>query len=422
MALPDGHCPARRGWFDLAAPCRLEGESFLLRLAMRLRFSLLFLVLFLAACAGSRPDGGALEVTAVPATGATEHELLVAATRERATTGSAMFSGERTGGLDFADLSISVPPNHQSGEIEWPSPLPGDPDRQFVARSLAYVDGTAAFRKSLAARVATLPKGRRSVAVIVHGYNNDFDEAVFRATQIVHDTGFDGVPVLFTWASRGSLFDYSYDRDSATIARDGLEELLRIASESGVEDLYVFAHSMGAWATMEALRQAEIAGRGSFGGKLRTVVLAAPDIDVDVFKAEMRVIGRPKYPFVLFSSSDDQALWLSGLIAGEKPRLGAYTEDTKAIADLGVIVIDISATEANDSLAHNKFAVVLPDFVNRIGERLRHGDRLASGRTDLSETARSLTGSFGSLVGNTAGAVITLPAYLLSLPARAVTH
>lgn len=386
---------------------------------MRFRFAFILPLLFLAACAGSRPDGGALEVTIAPAPGATERELLVAATRERAKSGPAMFNGERSSGLDFADLSISVPPKHRTGNIEWPDPLPGDPKSQFVARSLAYVDGDDAFRKRLAARVAALPRGRRSVAVIVHGFNNDFDEAVFRATQIVHDTGFDGVPVLFTWASRGSVFEYVYDRDSATIARDGLEKLLRIASESGVEDLYVFAHSMGTWATVEALRQAKIAGHGDFNGKLRTVVLAAPDIDVDVFQSEMRVIGRPKYPFIVFSSSDDQALWLSGLIAGEKPRLGAYTEDTKAIANLGVIVIDLSATQANDSLAHNKFAVVLPEFVNRIGDRLRHGDQLAAGRSSLAETARSLSGSLGSLVGNTAGAVVTLPAYLLTLPARA---
>lgn len=387
---------------------------------MRFRFALLVPLLFLAACAGARPDGGALEVTTALAPEATEHELLVAATRERAASGPAMFNGERAGRLDFADLSISVPSSHKTGNIEWPTPLPGDPKTQFAARSLAYVDGVDAFKARLAARLAALPKERRSVAVIVHGFNTDFDEAVFRATQIVHDTGFDGVPVLFTWASRGSVFDYVYDRDSATIARDGLEELLHLAADSGVENLYVFAHSMGNWATIEALRQAKLAGDGDFGGKLRTVVLAAPDIDVDVFKSEMQVIGRPKYPFVLFSSSDDQALWLSGLIAGEKPRLGAYTEDKEAIADLGVIVIDLSATEANDSLAHNKFALVLPDFVNRLGDRLRRGDQLATARGSFSETARGLTGSFGSLVGNTAGAVVTLPAYLLTLPIRAV--
>lgn len=379
-------------------------------------------LLFLAGCAGSRPDGGALEVVTTPAPTATEHELLVAATRQRVSDGPAMFNGERANRLDFADLSISVPPGHKSGDIEWPTPLPGDPNKQFVARSLDYVDGAEAFKARLRARVAALPKGHRSVAVIVHGFNTDFDESVFRATQIVHDTGFDGVPVLFTWASRGSVFEYVYDRDSSTIARDGLEELLHIAADSGVEDLFIFAHSMGNWATIEALRQAKLGGDGDFKGKLRTVVLAAPDIDVDVFKSEMRVIGRPKYPFVLFSSSDDQALWLSGLIAGEKPRLGAYTDDVKEIADLGVVVIDLSETEATDSFAHNKFAVVMPEFVKKLGDRLRKGDRLAASRGSFSETARGVGGSLGSLVGNTAGAVVTLPAYLLSLPGRALRH
>ena len=40
--------------------------------------------------------------------------------------------------------------------------------------------------------------------LFVHGYNTGFDTAVYRATQIAHDSGYPGTPVLFSWASGGN--------------------------------------------------------------------------------------------------------------------------------------------------------------------------------------------------------------------------
>ncbi|MBL6430625.1 MAG: alpha/beta hydrolase [Alphaproteobacteria bacterium] len=54
------------------------------------------------------------------------------------------------------------------------------------------------------------------------------------------------------------------------------------------------------------------------------IAMAAPDLDVDVFKAQMRRAGKPKKPFILLVSRDDRALRASSLIAGGKQRLGAY--------------------------------------------------------------------------------------------------
>ena len=56
----------------------------------------------------------------------------------------------------------------------------------------------------------------------------------------------------FTWPSRGSIFEYGYDRRGASFSRDALEETLRrIARDPGVADVTVMAHSMGAWLVME---------------------------------------------------------------------------------------------------------------------------------------------------------------------------
>ncbi len=210
---------------------------------------------------------------------------------------------------------------------------------------------------------------------------------------MVHDTGFKGVPVLFTWASRGSVLDYVYDRDSATAARDGLEHTLSLAAASGAGELAIFAHSMGTFVTVEALRQAKIAGHPDFGGKLKTVFLASPDIDVDVFKAEMRRIGVPRPPYILFASKDDQALAVSSLIAGDKPRLGAYTADKKEIADLGVIVVDLSDLDGEGDLNHSKFTQIPPEVTFRLARAAAAGASrpapAASGRARLRRDPRS---------------------------------
>ncbi|MFO3796979.1 MAG: methylmalonyl-CoA mutase family protein, partial [Anaerolineales bacterium] len=122
-------------------------------------------------------------------------------------------------------------------------------------------------------------------------FQSEIADAAYRFAQIIHDSGFKGVPVLFTWPSRGQLLAYPYDRESAYYSRDFLELNLRaIARDLGTTRMDILAHSMGTLLTLESLRQASIRGDGTFGGKLRDVILAAPDVDLDVFRTQMREI------------------------------------------------------------------------------------------------------------------------------------
>lgn len=386
----------------------------------RSRLIALALGLFLTACAGGRPDGGSLLPIAETAPGAAEHEILVATTRERTPETAEMFNGERIQGIDFASVRVSIPPTHKAGAVEWPRRPPGDPARDFVTRSRDYVAGEADFRRRLKAAVAAKPAADRTVFVFVHGYNTAFDEGVYRFAQVVHDTGFTGIPVLFTWASRGSLLDYVYDRDSATVARDALEMTLRMAAESGATKVVLFAHSMGNWVAVEALRQAKLTGSADFNGKLDQVVLASPDIDVDVFKAQMDRLGPPKIPYFMLISADDRALQLSSFLAGDKPRLGGYTADTGGIASLGVVVVDLSNVAGSDNLNHDKFNAIAPDFLDRLGRRLQAGDELDVETTTVAERIGTVGRSLGSAVGTTAGVIITTPAAILTAPVEAI--
>ena len=269
-------------------------------------------------------------------------------------------------------MGVTVPKDHEIGKIERAKGgTPGDPSKDFTATDLTIYDSGTAFTTAVA-------KHGDRVLVFVHGYNTGFDDGVYRVTQIAHDTKYPGTPVLFSWASGARTRDYVYDKDSSTAARDDLETTLVMLSKTrGIESIDIIAHSMGTWVTMEALRQLALTGNRNLGGKLGDVILASPDIDVDVFKSQMRRYGKPDRPFFLLLSTDDRALKLSSILAGNK-RVGDFG-DPAVLAELGVVAVDVSHEEGGDRLNHTKFADN-PELVKLLGKRLREDDGYASDR------------------------------------------
>lgn len=365
----------------------------------------------LAGCAGQQPHE-LLGRTMVPAEAsriAGSHEIFVATSRARAADPREVFSGDRAVATSFARVDITVPAIHRTGSVERPTGNLGDPSRYFTATRVAAYRDEAAFSGALRADIAR--RGGRAL-VFIHGYNTAFDGAVYRITQIAHDAGYPGTPILFSWASAGRTVDYVYDNNSATAARDQLEQLLRLVARSGATRVDIVAHSMGNWVTMEALRQLAITGDRDLGGKMGDVVLASPDIDVDVFKSQMRRYGVPNKPFFVLSSSNDRALNISGLIAGKRPRLGDYA-DAKDIASYGVVVADLSAVSAGDSLNHTKFADN-PLLVKLLGEKLRD-EQLAGSERQITDRIDTLTRGIGQTLASAAEIVITTPFEVLKI-------
>lgn len=376
-------------------------------LRVRLFALALLAPLLLGACGTPRT---VLLATARPADIAGTVRIFVATTRESSSEPQ-YFSGERGPRLAFAQLDITVPRSHQAGELELPdSGSASDPARHFAVTSIQRLDLppiVAEVRREIARR----PASERDVLVFVHGYNTNFADAAYRFAQIVYDAGFKGVPVLFTWPSRGELLAYPYDRESAFYSRDFLELNLRaIARDLGTTRMDVLAHSMGTLLTLETLRQASIRGDGTFGGKLRDVMLAAPDVDLDVFRTQMRQIKRPVTVFV---SSDDRALAFSRRFAGDKTRLGALSsKDTEIIAELeklGARIIDLSDESSGDQLNHAKFAAS-PKVVQLIGQRLREDKGIAIAGPRIGDRLGDIAGGIVGTVGSTVNLVVTAPA------------
>jgi esterase/lipase superfamily enzyme len=394
---------------------RRFGESSLgmmMRAVLRLRVVAWALLapLALAACGTPR----VLELNTSRSTDvAGKVEIFVATTRE-ASAEPVYFSGERGPKLSFARLDFTVPRSHKPGELELPDSGPSDPAKHFTVTGVQRLD-LAPILADVRREILRRPAAQRDVLVFVHGFNTNFADAAFRFAQIVHDSGFKGVPVLFTWPSRGQLLAYPYDRESAYYSRDFLERNLRaIARDLGATRMDILAHSMGTLLTLETLRQASIRGDGTFGGRLRDVMLAAPDVDLDVFRTQMAEIKRPVTVFV---SADDRALDFSRRFAGDKTRLGAISaKDKDIIAELeklGARIIDLSEVASGDSLNHSKFASS-PKVVQMIGQRLQADGGISTAGPQLGDRLGDIAGGVVGTVGSTVGLVVTAPVTIIS--------
>jgi len=135
------------------------------------------LILLCCSCA-SRLLQGALTPNAQSANGTTKVPILVATTRNRATSDPGeMFDSSRGREVAYASIVVSIPPDsaRKIGEIQWPSAPPGDPARNFVTVSADYLDN-----QSFSGAVTAVSKQTRrtKVLVFVHGFNNRFEEAV----------------------------------------------------------------------------------------------------------------------------------------------------------------------------------------------------------------------------------------------------
>lgn len=292
--------------------------------------------------------------------------ILVATNRRPATTdGGEMFGAEPAGELSYAKVTVSIPPDagRKIGEVQWPATVPGDPRQSFVTTSAEGLEPTS-FAAALSSALGRSRRGH--VLVFIHGFNTRFDEAVFRFAQVIHDSGSPAVPVLFSWPSRGAvgLRAYQDDLQSAAGSLDALGQVLDgVAATAGVKEVTVVCHSMGCVLTLGALWSRAARG-GRIGGRIRNVLLVAPDVDVDVFRERMRQMGSPRPRFALFMSRDDHALKLSKSIWGGITRLGDVDPAQEPIRGVlrreGVAVFDLTSLGgAAHSRAFNEVASVM---------------------------------------------------------------
>jgi esterase/lipase superfamily enzyme len=246
---------------------------------------------------------------------------------------------------EVGQCDVSIPFDHEVGELEspvwWKAEFRPDPERHIVLLSVVPED-SARYFSEMRQRVAGSPS--KDAFVFIHGYNTTFEDAARRTAQMAYDLRFQGAPILYSWPSQGEIAKYTFDENNVEWTWRHLADFLQaLSQQSGAITIHLIAHSMGNRALTNALQRMPKGTTPLF----REVILAAPDIDADLFK-QMAVDMQGKASRItLYASSKDDALKASKAAHGE---LRAGDSDNMVIVE-GVDSIDASAA-ATDFLGH----------------------------------------------------------------------
>lgn len=233
------------------------------------------------------------------------------------------FSSERSAEMIFAEARLTPPSDSLLSSGSWNIAKVENVDRSNAAQAFAQ----AAFGRDL--------------LLYIHGYKESFETAATSTVDLSEGIKFAGVTGLFTWPSAASTFSYVADRESAMWSRDSLEDLLTaIAKTPSGGRIHIVAHSMGTLLTLETLRMVRASGGESAMERIGAVVLAAPDIDIDLFARGLERLGSDAKKITVISSTNDRALAVSSRLAGGIVRAGAA--DRERLEALGVRVADAS--------------------------------------------------------------------------------
>jgi esterase/lipase superfamily enzyme len=276
--------------------------------------------------------------------------------------------GTQRSPVSYGQLDVSIPAIHRLGDLESPSALrfefAADPARHVVLQSVESLPA-ARFFDELGSRIRA--SKTRDALVFLHGYNVTFEDAARRTAQLTYDLKFPGAPIFYSWPSVGVTGAYTLDEQSIEWSQTHIKQFLAdMLSNTSAERVYLIAHSMG----NRALTRAFIAllrERSDLQSRVRQIVLAAPDIDAEVFARDLApVLVSSGVATTLYASADDKALLASKAVHGYA-RAGDGGPHVLVIP--GIETVD--ATGADTSfVGHSYFAnrTILTDLFYLVSE------------------------------------------------------
>ena len=261
------------------------------------------------------------------------------------------FGDERSLRLSLARYEVFLPPDRTQGSV--PASLLGN-TMEYPSTETGRMASLPSFARQLIERDRNYP-APAEVLVFVHGFNSTFEHSMSRMAQMDNDFEFPAASVLYAWPSASSLISYVHDLDSTTFARDGLIELLNGLARSDISRIVIVGHSMGARLAMEAVREMRLANRHRFFDKLGGIALLSPDIDLDLFKAQLTALKDITAPVVAYVSPSDATLRdFSDILTEGKPRLGNL-KDPRLLDGLPATIIDVE--KVNDAAQTSHLAL-----------------------------------------------------------------
>lgn len=253
--------------------------------------------------------------------------------------------------LNFGVCRINVPKRHATGQIEIAPDSRADTHKYF--RVLAQKKFTAEdFQKTF----QNLPA--KEVLVFIHGFNVNFQDAVFRASQLAYDLKFQGSVILFSWPAgtdsgflNKAMVSRTYANNKANAAQSIPLAVEFFKLLGGLElNINIMVHSMGHQIAIPALNTIATEDGNNF--KLNELVLNAPDYDLKEFIKVSLDLKKVANRITLYCSYNDSAIMASEAYNGGS-RMGACEK-----AD-GVDVInvsDVDSTTLSSGLGHSYYS------------------------------------------------------------------
>jgi esterase/lipase superfamily enzyme len=298
------------------------------------------------------------------------------------------YSNNSRAGLSYGACQVSIPRDRRFGDFQTPFVrILYNPAKHIVVTSTVVMTGTKFFFE-----MKTKLKNARGkeALVFVHGFNTSFEDSVRRTAQLAYDLKFEGAAISFSWPSyqlswlqkvpmlvpsdtvkRAALgSSYNGAVENADLSVLTLTEFLdEVSKKTGANTIHIIAHSMGARVLTKALNNLkESPGQGA-RTRFRQIVLAAPDINVEIFEQLANVFRAVAERVTVYASATDEVLKVSKMV-NDHPRAGEGGDQILVVPSADSIEASLVDTslEGHSYFAENKS--VLFDLFGL----LRHGD------------------------------------------------
>ncbi len=222
------------------------------------------------------------------------------------------YGNRRARELYTGTCTVSIPKTHKKGQIKgslWQKLIQWDASYGDLELKETLHLQEGEFWDRINELFAPLVSEEKQALIFIHGYNTSFEEASIRAAQLAVDLAHPGITAFFSWPSKGKLLGYLSDEASIQYSEEYIADFLtKFAKHTEVERIHIIAHSMGNRGLLEAIniihrRSPEIA----FG----QIILAAPDVDADVFHQKAEAYTLVSEQTTLYISSKDKAVHAS---------------------------------------------------------------------------------------------------------------
>lgn len=289
------------------------------------------------------------------------------------------FKGEQCADPDmvyYGQCNVEVPKTHRFGEtgrVWWKrwATLSFNGSESLKLSNIYTAKNADEFWNSLNRSFHNNDLSERDTVVFIHGFNTSFEDAAIRAAQIGFDLRVKGETAFFSWPSKGKgVTTYASDERSIEVSGKLLASFLKdFAQKSGAERVHLIAHSMGNRGLLKALESImNDARKDEPDIKFGQIILAAPDLDVEVFRQAKKAYLSLSLSTTIYTSSKDIAVYASKVLH-QYPRLGFVPPITtiKGIDTIKINNFDIF------NLGHGYFAEA-EALLNDIFDLVRNGN------------------------------------------------